>query len=47
MPGVEVGYAFFLSRTVTVEPSIYYNQSFKEHSDYSKIGLKIGIGVYL
>ena len=47
MPGVEVGYAFFLSRTVTVEPSVYYNQSFKEHSDYSKIGLKIGIGVYL
>ena len=47
MPTVQVGYAFFLSRTVTVEPSVYYNQSFKEHSDYSKIGLKIGIGVYL
>lgn len=47
MPGVEVGYAFFLSRTVTVEPSIYYNQSFKRHSDYSRIGLKLGIGVYL
>lgn len=47
MPGVEVGYAFFLSRTVTVEPSVYYNQSFKKHSDYSRIGLKLGIGVYL
>lgn len=47
MPGVEVGYAFFVSRTVTVEPSIYYQQSFKRHSDYSTIGLKIGIGVYL
>ena len=47
MPGVEVGYAFFLSRTVTVEPSVYYNQSFKRHSYYSKIVLKIGIGVYL
>lgn len=47
MPGVEVGYAFFLSRTVTVEPAIYYDQSFKNHSDYSTIGLKIGIGIYL
>ena len=24
MPGVEVGYAYFISRTVTIEPSIYY-----------------------
>lgn len=47
MPGVEVGYVFFLSRTVTVEPAIYYDQSFKNHSDYSTIGLKIGLGVYL
>lgn len=47
MPGVEVGYAFFLSRTVTVELAIYYDQSFKNHSDFSTIGLKIGLGVYL
>lgn len=47
MPGVEVGYAFFLSRTVTVEPALYYDQSFKNHSDFSTIGLKIGLGVYL
>lgn len=47
MPGVEVGYAFFLSRTVTVEPSLYYDQSFKNHSDYSTIGLRIGVGIYL
>lgn len=46
MPGLEVGYAFFLNKTVTIEPSVYYDQSFKNHSDYSKIGLKIGIGVY-
>ncbi|MBR6418365.1 MAG: hypothetical protein IKS36_06075 [Bacteroidales bacterium] len=46
-PGVEVGYAFFLSRTVTIEPAIYYIQSFKKHSDYSTIGLKIGFGIYL
>ena len=46
-PSVQVGYAFFLSRTVTVEPEIYYNQSFKSHKDYSKVGFRIGIGVYL
>lgn len=47
MPGVEVGYAFFVSRTITIEPSIYYQQSFKRHSDYSTIGLRIGFGIYL
>ena len=47
MPGIEVGYAFFLNKSITIEPAIYYDQSFKRHSDYSKIGLKIGLGVYL
>lgn len=47
MPGVELGYAFFVSRTVTIEPALYYDQSFKNHSDYSTIGLRIGVGVYL
>lgn len=47
MPGVEVGYAFFVNNSVTVEPAIYYDQSFKNHKDYSTIGLKIGVGVYL
>lgn len=47
MPGVEVGYAFFVSKTVTIEPAIYYDQSFKDHSNYSTVGLKIGVGVYL
>lgn len=47
MPGVEVGYAFFVSHTVTIEPSVYYQQSFKDHSDYSTVGLRIGIGIYL
>ncbi|MCI6619145.1 MAG: hypothetical protein MSD82_09835 [Prevotella sp.] len=46
MPGVEVGYAFFINRSVTIEPAVYYDQSFK-NSDYSTIGLKIGIGIYL
>lgn len=47
MPGVEVGYAFFISRTVTIEPSVYYQQSFNDHSEYSKIGLRVGFGIYL
>jgi len=47
MPGLEVGYAFFISKTVTIEPAIYYDQSFRKHSDYSKIGLRVGFGIYL
>lgn len=47
MPGVEVGYSFFLSRTVTIEPAVYYDQSFKNHKDFSTIGLRIGFGIYL
>ena len=47
MPGIEVGYAFFVSRTVTIEPAVYYDQSFNNHSDYSKLGFRIGVGVYL
>jgi len=41
----EAGYAFFLSRTVTIEPSIYYDLSFKD-KDYSKLGFKLGFGLY-
>jgi len=47
MPGVEVGYAFFISRTVTIEPSIYYQQSIKSHSDFSTVGLRLGFGIYI
>ena len=47
MPGLELGYAFFINRTLTIEPAIYYDQSFKNHSDYSTVGLRIGIGINL
>lgn len=47
MPGVEVGYAFFVSKQVTIEPAVYYDQSFKNHSDYSTVCVKVGIGIYL
>lgn len=46
-PSVQLGYAFFLSRTVTFEPELYYTQSFKNHSEFSKVGVRLGIGVYL
>jgi len=46
MPMVEVGYAFFISGHVTIEPAIYYEQSFKNHSKYSNVGLRLGLGLY-
>lgn len=42
----EVGYAFFLNRSLTIEPAVYYDLSFKNFSDYSKLGFKIGFGFY-
>ena len=42
----EVGYAFFLGRNVTIEPSVYYDLSFSDTSEFSKLGFKIGFGVY-
>ena len=47
MPGVEIGYAFFINRHVTIEPALYYEQSFKDHSKYSNVGLRLGLGIYL
>lgn len=46
LPTVQLGYAFFLNRTVTIEPEIYYNQSLKDHKEYSGIGFRIGFGIY-
>ena len=41
MPEVNVGYAFFLSRHVTIEPELYYELSTK-CSDNSGLGVKLG-----
>ena len=46
MPGIEAGYCFFLNDKLTIEPSVYYDQSFRKHSDYSTVGLRISLGVY-
>lgn len=46
MPGIELGYSFFINDKITIEPAVYYDQSFKSHSDYSTVGLKVGLGLY-
>ncbi len=43
--GAEVGYAYFLNKTITIEPALYYNQSLTDQH-YSKFGVKIGFGFY-
>ncbi len=40
----EVGYCFFLNKSLTLEPAVYYNISLNDFSDHSKFGLKIGLG---
>ena len=42
----EVGYCYFLNKTVTLEPSIYYDMSLSSFSKKSKLGLRVGIGLY-
>ncbi len=42
---LEAGYAYFLTRTVTIEPAVYYDLSLKD-SDFSKFGFKVGFGFY-
>lgn len=42
----EVGYAFFLGRSLTVEPAVFYDLSLNDTSHYSKLGFKIGFGLY-
>ena len=45
LPTLSLGYSFFLNRTVTIEPEVYYKQSLKDQ-DYSGFGLRIGFGIY-
>lgn len=40
--GTEAGYAFFLSKTVTIEPAVYWDIN----KDRSEFGLKVGFGFY-
>lgn len=46
MVPVELGYAFFLNRHVTIEPSIYYKMSLHDFSNNSTVGARLGFGFY-
>ena len=41
LPGVQLGYAFFLGRTVTLEPELYFDMSTKKF-DYTCYGVRVG-----
>jgi len=43
---LEVGYAFFLNRHITLEPALYYKMSLHNFADNSTFGLRIGLGFY-
>lgn len=43
---VEVGYAFFINRYLTIEPSLYYKMSLSDFSDKSTVGVRLGLGFY-
>ena len=45
-PNLSLGYAFFLNRTVTIEPELYFNLSTKD-IDNSSYGFRLGFGIYL
>ena len=44
-PEIHAGYCFFLGKHVTLDPEVYFEHSFKD-SDYSGLGVRIGLGVY-
>lgn len=46
LPQVEAGYAFFINRSVTIEPAVYFQASFI-NADRDRFGLKVGIGINL
>lgn len=43
---VEVGYAFFVNRFITVEPSVYYKMSLHDFSNNSTVGFRLGLGFF-
>ena len=44
-PEAYAGYAFFVSKHVTIEPELYYEHSFHD-TDYSGFGLRVGFGYF-
>lgn len=42
----EVGYCYFLNGNLTLQPSIYYDMSFSNFREKSRIGFAVGLGWY-
>ncbi|MCH5177127.1 MAG: outer membrane beta-barrel protein [Prevotellaceae bacterium] len=42
----EVGYCYFVSKNLTIEPVAYVDVSLADFSKNTKVGLKIGLGYY-
>jgi len=42
----EVGYCFFLNKSISIEPAAYYNISCSDFSDRSEVGIRVGMGFY-
>lgn len=42
----ELGYCFYLNNFVSIEPSVYYDISLNHFSDYSRVGVRLGVGFY-
>lgn len=41
-----IGYTWFLTKNLTLEPSVYYNMSFASFSKRSTVGLAVGLGYW-
>lgn len=42
----EVGYCFFVSRTVAIQPSVYFDLSCSDFSHNTEVGAKVGIALF-
>lgn len=43
----EVGYTYMVSKTFAIEPAFYVDISTNSFSKYTKVGLKVGVGIFL
>ena len=47
VPNINIGYAYFLNHYLTIEPELYFDISTKSFKDYTGVGLRVTMGVYL
>ena len=43
---VEIGYCFFITGHLTIEPSLYYKMSTDNFKDNSTVGARVGLGFF-